>query len=121
MNNKILGKIGENIAVTFLQHKGYRILYRNWHCSFGEIDIVAQEKDFVAFVEIKTRTNLDFGPPYSAVNDIKQARLIKLAQVFLKRYGMTDSPCRIDVISISVGKNNKVADIELIKDAFWER
>lgn len=120
MHNKTLGKIGEEIAVKFLKRKGYSILRKNWRCLVGEIDIVAQEKDFLVFVEIKTRKSISFGPGYLAVNSYKQFKLIKLAHVYLKRYGLSDKPCRIDVVSIDVDKNHAVKDIELIKDAFWE-
>jgi len=121
MNNKTLGKIGEDYAARFLRQKGYKILHRNWRCALGEIDIAAQEKDFIAFVEIKTRKSIDFGPGYSSVNSAKQLKLIKLAHVYLKRYGLTDKPCRIDVISIDMAQDDSVLNVELIKDAFWER
>jgi len=121
MNNKITGNIGEEKAAQFLKQKGYKILHRNWRCALGEIDIVAQEKDFTAFVEIKTRKSMDFGPGYSSVNFAKQLKLIKLAHLYLKRYGLTDKPCRVDIISIDMAQDDKVLNIELIKDAFWER
>jgi putative endonuclease len=121
MNNKTLGKIGEDIAVKFLRRNGYGILHRNWRCVLGEIDIVAQEKDFLVFVEIKTRSSVDFGPGYLSVNSRKQQKLIKLGQVYLKRYGIGDKPCRIDVVSIDMDNNTKGINVELIKDAFWER
>lgn len=120
MYNKTIGKIGEDIAIRFLKKKGYKILYRNWRCKLGEVDIVAQEKDFLVFAEIKTRRSLSFGPGFSSVNYTKQHTLIKLGQVFLKRYGLTNRPCRIDVVSINLNENNKPADIKLIKDAFWQ-
>jgi len=120
MDNKTLGKIGEDIAVKFLKRKGYRILHRNWRCVFGEIDIVAEEKKFLVFAEIKTRSSLDFGPGYLAVNSSKQTKLIKLAYAFLKRYAITDRPCRIDIVSIDMDKKSNKVTIELIKDAFWE-
>lgn len=119
--NKTLGGRGERIAAGFLKKKGYRILYKNWRCVFGEIDIVAQEGDFVVIVEIKTRRSASYGPGYMAVTRHKQAKLVKLAYAFLKRYGLTDRPCRIDIVSIGMGENNAPADIELIKDAFWEQ
>ena len=121
MNNKALGKAGEDYAARFLKQKSYKILHRNWRCALGEIDIVAQEKDFITFVEIKTRKSIDFGPGYSSVNSAKQLKLIKLAHVYLKRYGLTDKPCRIDIISIDMAHDDSVLNIELIKDAFWER
>ena len=121
MSNKTIGKLGEDIAAKFLTRRGYTILYRNWRCMLGEIDIVAQDKDFIVFVEIKTRKSISFGPGYLSVNSPKQLKLIKLAKVFLKRYGLTDKPCRIDIVSIDIDENNKVTDLELIKDAFWEK
>lgn len=120
MNNKTLGKIGEDLAARFLKRKGYNILYRNWRCVFGEIDIVAQEKDFLVFVEIKARKSISFGPGYLAVNSRKQLKLIKLAKAFLKRYGLIDRACRIDIVSIDMDENDNKIDCELIKDAFWE-
>lgn len=121
MNNKLLGKLGEDMAEKFLKQRGYTILHRNWRCVLGEIDIVAQEKDFLVFVEIKTRASIDFGAGYMAIDQRKQLKLTRLAQAFLKRYGLAEEPCRIDIVSINIDKNNRVTDLELIKDAFWER
>jgi len=121
MDNKTFGKIGEDMAEKFLRRRGYKILSRNWRCAIGEIDIVAQEKEFTVFVEVKTRKSTTFGPGYLSVNPIKQLKLIKLAHVYLKRYGMTDKPCRVDIISIDMAQGDKALNIELIKDAFWER
>ena len=121
MNNKITGKIGEDMAEKFLRHQGYKILSRNWRCALGEIDIVAQEKEFTVFVEIKTRKSTTFGAGYLSVNSAKQLKLIKLAHAYLKRYGLTDKPCRLDIISIDMAQDDKILNIELIKDAFWER
>ncbi|MDD5449448.1 MAG: YraN family protein [Candidatus Omnitrophica bacterium] len=120
MDNKTLGKTGEDLAVRFLKRKGYTIIYRNWRCLLGEIDIVAREKDFIVFIEIKARRSLSFGPGYLAVNHRKQSKLIKLGQAYLKRYGLTESPCRIDVVSIDMPESGADFEIELIKDAFWE-
>lgn len=120
MDNKTLGRIGEDTAVKFLRRNGYRILYRNWRCRLGEIDIIAQEKDFLVFIEIKTRRSLLFGPGYSSVNAVKRSKLITLAQAFLKKCGLDDKPCRIDIVSLDVDENNKPTDINLIKDAFWD-
>jgi putative endonuclease len=71
-------------------------------------------------VEIKTRRSLSFGPPCMAVDYNKRSRLIRLGQSYLKRYGLDERPCRIDILSVSVDENSRATDIELIKDAFWE-
>lgn len=113
MDNKKIGKAGEDAAARFLARKGYKILHRNWRCLLGEIDIVAKEKDFIVFVEIKTRSSPLFGAGFLSVNYIKQSKLITLAKVYLKRYGLSDRPCRIDIVSIDA------KTITLIRDAFW--
>src|SRR5512136_3041511 len=81
---KELGKRGEEIALRFLKKKGYRIIEKNYVCKMGEMDIIAKEKDTLAFIEVKTRTSTDFGPPQLAVNAAKQMQLSKVALYFLK-------------------------------------
>ncbi|MCX5716324.1 MAG: YraN family protein [Candidatus Omnitrophica bacterium] len=120
-DNITLGRLGENIAISFLKKNGYSILHRNWRCLFGEIDIVAQHEDFIVIVEIKTRRSSAYGPGYLAITRLKQLKLIRLTQAFLKRYGLTDHMCRIDIVSIAMDGNSRPVDIELIKDAFWEQ
>lgn len=61
--NRQIGKIGETIAVTFLERKGYEILEVNARTTFGEIDIIARRKDTMIFVEVKTRATSSLGPP----------------------------------------------------------
>ena len=84
MQKKELGKKGEEIAIRFLKKKGYRILERNYVCKMGEMDIIAREKDTLAFIEVKTRTSTAFGPPQLAVNSRKQMQLSKVALILLK-------------------------------------
>lgn len=113
---KELGKKGEELAMRFLKKKGYRILQRNYVCKLGEMDIIAKEKDTLAFIEVKTRTSTTFGPPQLAVNPAKQMQLSKVALNFLKEKRLEDLKARFDVIAILIG--SKGEEIELIKDAF---
>ena len=113
---KELGKKGEEIAIHFLKKKGYRILERNYVCKMGEMDIIAREKDTLAFIEVKTRTSTIFGPPQLAVNLTKQMQLSKVALYFLKEKKLEDVKARFDVIAILL--RPKWEEIELIKDAF---
>lgn len=69
-----LGKEGERLAKEFLKKKGYSILQEYYRTPFGEIDIIAKEKDVLVFVEVKTRTDLTFGSPFEAVNQRKRKR-----------------------------------------------
>ena len=82
----------------------------------GEMDIIAKEKDTLAFIEVKTRTSTTFGPPQLAVNSSKQRQLSKVALYFLKEKGIEDAKARFDVVAILL--RSKGEEIELIKDAF---
>ena len=116
MEKKELGKKGEEIAIRFLKKRGYRILERNYVCKMGEMDIIAREKDTLAFIEVKTRTSTAFGPPQLAVNLTKQMQLSKVALYFLKEKKLEEVKARFDVVAILLGPQGE--EIELIKDAF---
>jgi putative endonuclease len=113
---KELGKRGEELAFRFLKKSGYKILERNYVCKMGEMDIIAQEKDTLVFVEVKTRTSMDFGPPQLAVNPTKQMQLSKVALNFLKEKKREDVKARFDVVAIVLKPTGE--EIELIRDAF---
>jgi putative endonuclease len=116
MEKKALGRKGEDLALRFLKKKGYQIIEKNYACKMGEMDIIAKEKDTLAFIEVKTRTSTTFGPPQLAVNSSKQRQLSKVALNFLKEKKLEDVRARFDVVAILLGL--KGAEIELIKDAF---
>ena len=113
---KELGRKGEDLALQFLKKKGYRIIEKNYVCKMGEMDIIAKEKDILAFIEVKTRTSTTFGPPQLAVNPKKQSQMSKVALHFLKEKKLEDAKARFDVVAILLGQ--KGAEIELIRDAF---
>jgi putative endonuclease len=114
--NREVGKKGEEVALRFLKKNGYRILQRNYVCKLGEVDIIAREKDTLAFVEVKTRTSTTFGPPQLAVNASKQMQLSKAALSFIKEKRLEEMKARFDVVAILLGPRGE--EIELIRDAF---
>lgn len=116
MEKKELGKKGEELALQFLKKKGYRILEKNYVCKLGEIDLIAQEKDTLAFVEVKTRRSTAFGPPQMAVDQKKQEQLSKAALQFLKERRLEEAKARFDVVAILFG--SKGPEVELIRNAF---
>jgi putative endonuclease len=116
MEKKALGKKGEGKALWFLKKKGYRIIEKNYVCKLGEMDIIAKEKDTLVFVEVKTRTTTEFGPPQLAVNSSKQRQLSKVALNYLKEKHLEDVKARFDVVAILLEQDKE--KIELIKDAF---
>lgn len=116
-NRKVVGRRGEQVAISFLKEKGYRILDKNFHCKLGELDIVAQEGNQIVFVEVKTRQNLDFGLPQESLNYFKKKRLTRLALFYLASHYLKDVPCRFDVVAV-VFKEGNPKSIRLIKNAF---
>ncbi|HAV42662.1 TPA: YraN family protein [bacterium] len=117
MNRCKLGKRGEKRAADYLQKRGYTILAQNFRTPLGEIDIIAQEKGTIVFIEVKTRSSVVFGQAEEAVNLSKQHQISKVAQIYLKAKGKENQDCRFDVVAVYEG-NEKPA-IELIKNAFY--
>jgi len=114
--NLCLGRSGEEAAVVLLKENGYKILARNYKTRLGEIDIVAQDKDTLCFVEVKARLSERFGLPSEAVSRFKQRQISKAALVFLKEKKLLDKKARFDVVSVLYSQEGPKLDI--IKNAF---
>ena len=116
-DNITTGKMGEDMACSFLQKNEYHIFERNFKCRIGEIDIVAKKDNSVVFVEVKTRNGDMFGMPCEAVNHKKRRKIVNSAAYYMmlhREYGKYD--VRFDVIEVLIsGKNAK---INHIKNAF---
>ncbi|MEG3930053.1 MULTISPECIES: YraN family protein [unclassified Microcoleus] len=113
-NSRDIGTLGENLVAEWLQQQGWEILHRQWHCRWGEIDIIALGRDeesaknqflpnhhspTLAFVEVKTRRqgNWDAGGML-AVSTTKQAKLWQTAEIFLSTHpDLANNSCRFDV------------------------
>lgn len=95
-----IGKIGEDLAVEYLEKEGYRVIERNFECKQGEIDIIAIDNNELVFIEVKTRTNLKYGQPIDAVNQTKQKHLTKAVQYYLYSRHLENKFVRLDVIEI---------------------
>ena len=113
-----LGKKGENLAVGFLRKKGYRIVAANFRSPLGEIDLVAQEGDVTVFVEVKTRSSVEYGMPQESVTSAKQIQILKTALIYLKKNNLGSGNYRFDVVSVIMDSDGGVKSLELIKDAF---
>jgi len=112
-----LGRRGEQIAARYLRRSGYLILARNYWAAHAEIDLVAADHGTLVFIEVKARTGTAFGTPAEAVDERKQARIRRAAEVFIaRRRSLREVPVRFDVVGIvGAGRNRR---LELIKDAF---
>lgn len=97
---KRTGRRGENIAAAYLTAKGYRIVERNWRCTTGELDIIAEKDNTLVFVEVRTRASRRFGTPEESITSAKQQRLIDLAQAYLQEKRPPHPRWRIDVAAV---------------------
>ncbi len=113
--NILLGKTGEELAISFLKEKGYEILFANLRFEKVEVDIIAKDKNQIVFVEVKTRSSA-MVEPEKAVNKSKQKNLQRAAEIFLEERQLKNE-LRFDIIAIVKQKNN--TDIEHFEDAFY--
>lgn len=114
-----LGKYGEDMACDYLRNKGLEIIARNFKCRVGEIDIIAQDDEFIVFAEVKLRKNADFALAREFVTPSKQQKIIKTAQLWLSLNNNDRQP-RFDVIEIYApqGKAGKLT-INHLEAAFY--
>ena len=94
------GQEAEGWAVDFLVRQGFKIIERNYHSPFGEIDIIAQEGRALVFVEVRMRNEADQIHPLETISRGKQNRLMRTAQMYLA--GLKDEylQCRFDIVAI---------------------
>jgi len=111
-----LGKKGEQLAVDFLLKNGYSIVERNYRFDKAEVDIIAQQKDTLAIIEVKTRSTSDFGNPQDFVKPKQIQRLVKAVNEYVIENDL-DVDIRFDIIAIV--KQGKGYDIEHLENAFY--
>ncbi|MEE1126361.1 MAG: YraN family protein [Acutalibacteraceae bacterium] len=115
---RIAGDIGETYTCDYLVSNGYEIISRNFNCKYGELDIVAVNDRYIAFVEVKTRHQNPMVRPCLAVNKAKQIKIMRTAYIFLKEHNIKLQP-RFDISEVYLKRNtNKLYSINYIKNAF---
>ncbi len=114
-----IGKLGENLVASWLKLQHHRVLYQNWHCRWGEIDLVAQDKSTATliFVEVKTRrrNNWDeFG--LLSITSQKQQKIVKTASLFLSdNPKLAELPCRFDIALVSYQASKNKSELSKLK------
>ncbi len=111
-----LGRRGERAAERHLRRNGYRIVVRNFRAAGAEIDLVAIDGDILVFVEVKTRRSRAAGAPEEAVDERKQTRMRRAAEVFARRYRADEIEMRFDIVAVDA--SGKRLEIELLRNAF---
>jgi putative endonuclease len=117
MKRKDVGILGEKLARDFLKKKGYRIREVNYRCKYGEIDMIAEKKDYLVFVEVRTKTSLDFGSPEESITFAKKEKLIVLALAYVNDHQNLPLSWRIDFVAVELDQKGKATRIELIENA----
>lgn len=115
---QLQGFAGEEMAVNLLYQKGYRILERNWRCGHLEVDIIAENNDYLVIVEVKTRKTALFGAPEVFVDYQKQRHLIRAAKYYCKFKNITKE-IRFDIISVI--NSPEFQEVNHIENAFKPR
>jgi putative endonuclease len=122
MNENNAGLEAEKLAATFLMSHGLKLVMQNYHCRFGEIDLIMQDAKTLVFIEVKLRTSSQFGGAAASITPQKQQKLILTAQHYLQTHNQkkAEPACRFDAILMS-RKDLKPTDlqhIEWIRNAF---
>ena len=114
----LLGKRAEELTAAELVRRGCEIVGTNYHCRYGEIDIIAKDAGTLIFVEVRARRYSDFMTPAESVDHRKQSKLILTAQHYLSSNGL-DVDCRFDVAEVRFERGKSVS-VEIIEGAFGE-
>lgn len=115
-DTKVLGNEGESIVAAKMQKNGFTILARNFRTAIGEIDIIAQRGNTLAFVEVKTRQHMHFDVS-EVITPTKQRKMVMVAKAFLSRYTNPEIVCRFDVAIIEHQQGS--TSITYIPNAFY--
>ena len=117
MDKSKVGKTGELYAEKFLTSRGHRIIRKNYHSRYGEIDlIVLSQNGILIFIEVKTRTSNNFGYPEEAITRQKLQKILKTAFHFFQNYPEKFSTWRIDAISVELTRTGKLKNIKHLKN-----
>ena len=99
MNLGLFGLEGEERATKYLKKQGYNITCKNFQSRFGEIDIIAEDKEYIVFVEVKARSEKSIAEPREFVDLRKQRKIIKTAEIYLSENSTEKQP-RFDVVEV---------------------
>lgn len=113
---QITGNLGEEAAASYIEENGFVILDKNYSIKNAEIDIIAKDKDTIAFIEVKTRKTLRKGSPAESVNYTKQKKIISAALYYIRENNINNTRLRFDVVEV-FDKNGSY-ELKLIKNAF---
>lgn len=117
MKRRDTGILGEKLARDFLEKRGYLIRQTNYRCPEGEIDIVAGHRDYLVFIEVRTKRGTGFGSPEESITPAKMEKLRTVAARYIQTHDDLPSSWRIDVVAVELDNRDRISRIELIENA----
>ncbi len=117
---KTTGRMGEQLALGFLKKKGYTIIDTNYRCHYGEIDIVARQKDCMVYVEVRTKSSLEFGTPEESISYTKAQHMERSAEYYQLHHRGLPEDWRVDLVAIELDSQNRIKRIEQIENALTD-
>lgn len=117
MSKKSVGEFGEKIARNLLEKKGYKIIEKNYRCKEGEIDIIAEIKKSLVFVEVRTKSSDKFGSPEESITSNKKEKIVNSVFNYLNYHNNLYQTWRIDFIGIELTGDGKVKRLNHIENA----
>ncbi len=117
LNKNNAGLEAEKLAATFLANHGLKLVTQNYHCRFGEIDLIMTDAKTLVFIEVKLRSSSQFGGAAASITPQKQQKMILTAQYYLQQHvkNQNQIACRFDAILMNKADLNS---IEWIRNAF---
>jgi len=117
MRRRDTGIAGERLAKDYLKKQGYHILETNYRCPEAEVDIVAQHRDCLVFIEVRTKKSLKFGSPEESITPTKREKLKIAAARYRQAHSNLPPSWRIDMVAVELDRSGKPSRIELIENA----
>lgn len=114
--NQYLGKIGETIALRYLQNNHFEIVEQNYYTRWGEADIIALKNNIIHFVEVKTRTSLNYGRPEEAFTKYKYIKAKRAALIYLREKNLQNKKYQIDVLAIVYNSEKNQAQVRFFSN-----
>jgi putative endonuclease len=108
-----LGGEAEQLAAAYLDQQGLKLVASNYHCRFGEIDLIMRDGKTLVFVEVRLRSNANFGGAAMSITAAKRQKLVRTAEHYLQKHG--EAACRFDAVLMNAAS---MQGIEWIKNAF---
>ena len=112
--------MGEKLARDFLERNGYEVLETNYRCHAGEVDIIAVQQGTLVFIEVRTRSNRQFGSPEESITPAKMRKLRAVAADYARSRDHLPESRRIDLVAVELDRHQRPRRLEIIENAIGD-